>query len=71
MEEKGSDVNLAARLLNDARQDLFESVVVESNDSGRRNAPGAFASANCRAATTKHSLHLGAAVELYHSLGLP
>ena len=33
MEEKGSDVNLAAHLLNDAWQDLFESAVVVSNDT--------------------------------------
>ena len=33
MEEKGSDVNLAAHLLNDAWQDLFESAVVISNDT--------------------------------------
>ena len=33
MEEKGSDVSLAAHLLNDAWQDLFESAVVISNDT--------------------------------------
>ena len=33
MEEKGSDVNLAAHLLNDAWQGLFESAVVISNDT--------------------------------------
>ena len=33
MEEKGSDVNMAAHLLNDAWQDLFESAVVISNDT--------------------------------------
>lgn len=33
MEEKGSDVNLAAHLLNDAWQDLFDSAVVISNDT--------------------------------------
>ena len=33
MEEKGSDVNLAAHLLNDAWQDLFEAAVVVSNDT--------------------------------------
>lgn len=33
MEEKGSDVNLAAHLLNDAWQDLFESAAVSSNDT--------------------------------------
>ena len=33
MEEKGSDVNLAAHLLNDAWQDLFESAAVISNDT--------------------------------------
>ena len=33
MEEKGSDVNLAAHLLNDAWKGLFESAVVISNDT--------------------------------------
>ena len=33
MEEKGSDVNLAAHLVNDAWQGLFESAVVISNDT--------------------------------------
>ena len=33
MEEKGSDVNLAAHLLNDAWQDLFEAAAVVSNDT--------------------------------------
>ena len=33
MEEKGSDVNLAAHLLNDAWKDLFEAAVVISNDT--------------------------------------
>ena len=33
MEEKGSDVNLAAYLLNDAWHDLFEAAVVISNDT--------------------------------------
>ena len=33
MEEKGSDVNMAAHPLNDAWQDLFESAVVISNDT--------------------------------------
>ena len=33
MEEKGSDVNLAAYLLNDAWSDLFEAAVVISNDT--------------------------------------
>ena len=33
MEEKGSDVNLAAHLLNDAWQDLFEVAAVISNDT--------------------------------------
>ena len=33
MEEKGSDVNLAAHLLNDAWQDLFEAAAVISNDT--------------------------------------
>ena len=33
MEEKGSDVNLAAHLLNDAWKDLFEAAVVVSNDT--------------------------------------
>ena len=33
MEEKGSDVNLAAHLLNDAWQDLFDAAVVISNDT--------------------------------------
>ena len=33
MEEKGSDVNLAAHLLNDAWSDLFEAAAVISNDT--------------------------------------
>ena len=33
MQEKGSDVNLAAHLLNDAWKDLFEAAVVISNDT--------------------------------------
>ena len=33
MEEKGSDVNLAAHLLNDAWKDLFDAAVVISNDT--------------------------------------
>ena len=33
MEEKGSDVNLAAHLLNDAWMDRFEAAVVISNDT--------------------------------------
>ena len=33
MEEKGSDVNLAAHLLNDAWRDLFETAAVVSNDT--------------------------------------
>ena len=33
MEEKGSDVNLAAHLLNDAWKGLFDVVVVISNDT--------------------------------------
>ena len=33
MEEKGSDVNLAAHLLNDAWNDRFEAAVVVSNDT--------------------------------------
>jgi len=33
MEEKGSDVNLAAHLLNDAWKGLFETAVVFSNDT--------------------------------------
>ena len=33
MEEKGSDVNLAAHLLNDAWKGLFEVAVVISNDT--------------------------------------
>ena len=33
MEEKGSDVNLAGHLLNDAWQDLFEAALVISNDT--------------------------------------
>ena len=33
MEEKGSDVNLAAHLLNDAWKELFEAAVVISNDT--------------------------------------
>ena len=33
MEEKGSDVNLAAHLLNDAWKGLFDSAVVISNDT--------------------------------------
>lgn len=33
MEEKGSDVNLAAHLLNDAWKGVFESAVVISNDT--------------------------------------
>ena len=33
MEEKGSDVNLAAHLLNDTWQDLFGAAVVISNDT--------------------------------------
>ena len=33
LEEKGSDVNLAAHLLNDAWRRLFESAVVVSNDT--------------------------------------
>ena len=33
MEEKGSDVNLAAHLLNDAWKDLYEVAVVISNDT--------------------------------------
>jgi uncharacterized LabA/DUF88 family protein len=32
-EEKGSDVNLALHLLNDAWQDAFDCAVVVSNDS--------------------------------------
>ncbi len=32
-EEKGSDVNLALQLLNDAWQDLFDCAVIVSNDS--------------------------------------
>ena len=35
MEEKGSDVNLAAYLLNDAWMNLFEAAVVVSNDTDR------------------------------------
>jgi uncharacterized LabA/DUF88 family protein len=33
MEEKGSDVNLAAHLLNDAWKNAFEAAVVFSNDT--------------------------------------
>ncbi|HUC61126.1 MAG TPA: NYN domain-containing protein [Alphaproteobacteria bacterium] len=33
MEEKGSDVNLASHLLNDAWKDLFDQAVVISNDT--------------------------------------
>ena len=33
MEEKGSDVNLAAHLLNDAWKDVFEAAAVVSNDT--------------------------------------
>ena len=33
MEEKGSDVNLAAHLLNDAWKDLYDVAVVISNDT--------------------------------------
>jgi len=33
MEEKGSDVNLAAHLLNDAWKDLFEVAAVVFNDT--------------------------------------
>jgi uncharacterized LabA/DUF88 family protein len=33
MEEKGSDVNLAVHLLNDAWKDLYEAAVVVSNDT--------------------------------------
>lgn len=33
MEEKGSDVNLAAHLLNDAWKDLYDAAVVISNDT--------------------------------------
>ena len=33
MEEKGSDVNLGAHLLNDAWKDLFDAAVVVSNDT--------------------------------------
>ena len=33
MEEKGSDVNLASHLLNDAWKDLFEVAAVISNDT--------------------------------------
>ena len=33
MEEKGSDVNLATHLLNDAWNDLFEAAAVISNDT--------------------------------------
>jgi hypothetical protein len=33
MEEKGSDVNLGAHLLNDAWKDLFDAAVVISNDT--------------------------------------
>lgn len=33
MEEKGSDVNLAAYLLNDAWKDIFDAAVVISNDT--------------------------------------
>ena len=33
MEEKGSDVNLAAHLLNDAWKNRFEAAVVISNDT--------------------------------------
>ena len=33
MEEKGSDVNLAAHLLNDAWKDRFEAAAVISNDT--------------------------------------
>ena len=33
MEEKGSDVNLAAHLLNDAWNELFEAAAVISNDT--------------------------------------
>ena len=33
MEEKGSDVNLAAHLLNDGWRGLFKSAVVVSNDT--------------------------------------
>jgi hypothetical protein len=33
MEEKGSDVNLAAHLLNDAWKGLFDAAVVISNDT--------------------------------------
>lgn len=33
MEEKGSDVNLAVRLLDDAWQELFDAALVISNDT--------------------------------------
>ena len=33
MEEKGSDVNLAAHLLNDAWKGMFDEAVVVSNDT--------------------------------------
>ena len=33
MEEKGSDVNLAAHLLNDAWKNVFEAAAVISNDT--------------------------------------
>lgn len=33
MEEKGSDVNLAAHLLNDAWKGVFDAAVVVSNDT--------------------------------------
>ena len=33
MEEKGSDVNLAAHLLNDAWKELFDAAAVISNDT--------------------------------------
>ena len=35
LEEKGSDVNLAAYLLDDAWQDRFEAAAVLSNDTDR------------------------------------
>ena len=33
MEEKGSDVNLAVRLVSDAYRDVFDCAIVVSNDS--------------------------------------
>lgn len=50
-EEKGSDVNLAVHLLNDAWKDLYECAVVVSNDSDLAES--------CRLVTEQNGKQLG------------